>query len=306
MQQTTVSFAASSQIDELRYGTITQDIPLTPKLSLSLMGNMVVANPGYSLRQNDIQSYSTELSAKLSYRNIRQWQRNMTLGLAVDGRNTNSDIFDTPLTRDRVRAVRGSVDYDFIDDHNAYNVMNATLSQGLPVLSNSQEGDFDLSRGQAVPNFTKLEASYKHQRFLTTHVLATGKVAGQYSDDPLYSSEEFGYGGQGYGRAYDNSEISGDKGVAGSVELGYAGLSKIPKIDLTPFVFYDMGKVWNNDRGSKPMSGSSAGGGLHMIYNSKISLDFTAAQPLTRPQETPPGYGNGKSPRFLLQLNANF
>jgi hemolysin activation/secretion protein len=305
MENTTISFAASSQIDELRYGTITQDIPLTPKLSLGVTGNFVVANPGYNLRQNDIQSYSSELGMKLSYRNIRQWQRNMTLGLAIDGRNTNSDIFDTPLTRDRVRALRASVDYDFIDSGNNYNAMNMTLSHGLSMLSNSETGDPFLSRGQAIPDFNKLEASFKHQQYLTQRILATGQLSGQYSEDPLYSSEEFGYGGQAFGRAYDNSEISGDKGVAGSLELGYTGLSHIPKLDLTPFVFYDIGKVWNNDIGSVPISGSSAGGGVHMNYNAALSLDLTVAQPLTKPQETPL-YGNGKNPRILLQMNANF
>jgi hemolysin activation/secretion protein len=306
MQQTTLSFAASSQIDELRYGTISQDIPLTPRLSLGLTGNFVVANPGYDLRKNDIQSYSTELGVKLSYRNIRQWQRNMTLGLAVDGRNTNSDIFDTPLTRDRVRALRGSVDYDFVDSHNAYNAMNVTISHGLSMLSSSEEGDPFLSRGQAVPDFTKIEGSYKHQRYLSEHILATGQVSGQLASQPLFSSEEFGYGGQAFGRAYDNSEISGDEGVAGSLELGYANWLRWTKVDITPFIFYDIGKVWNFDRNSEPVSGSSAGGGMHMIYNSRISLDLTAAQPLTKPQETPLGYGSPKSTRYLLQMNANF
>ena len=59
-------------------------------------------------------------------------------------------------------------------------------------------------------------------------------LSGQWASGPLYSSEEFGYGGKNFGRAYDQSELTGDHGVAASVEVDYAGWSAGRPMAFTP------------------------------------------------------------------------
>ena len=68
----------------------------------------------------------------------------------------------------------------------------------------------------------------------------------QYSDEPLFSSEEFAVGGRVIGRGYDNGEILGDKGMGLSAELQY--LTPVYRdFSFQPYAFYDVGKVWNVD-----------------------------------------------------------
>ena len=68
-------------------------------------------------------------------------------------------------------------------------------------------------------------------------------ASGQVASGPLYSSEQFGYGGQAFGRAYDASEITGDHAVAASLGMRYSGIDPMHGVRLMPYGFYDMGRV---------------------------------------------------------------
>jgi hemolysin activation/secretion protein len=131
-------------------------------------------------------------------------------------------------------------------------------------------------------------------------------ATGQYSWQPLLASEQFGFGGPAFGRAYDPSEITGDNGAAGSAELRYSSVRfEELRFGLTPFVYYDIGKVWNISTGGEPASAASAGGGLVLRSDTGLQLTTTGAEPLTRPQANPET-GNGKSPRWLANLSWQF
>ena len=124
-------------------------------------------------------------------------------------------------------------------------------------------------------------------------------LAGQMTDSILPSSERFRIGGEDFGRAYDLGEVSGDRGLAGKVELGrevFAGRS-ISAYEV--YGFYDVGAVWPEDYSGR-QSAASAGAGLS-VRSSRIRAYIEIAEALTRPTEI-----DGHDPRVFAELQFRF
>ncbi len=306
LHQTRISTLTSLPTQELQYVSLTHEIPLYPNWNLDIDASYVTARPGATLSSSNIDSDSVELGFGVNWQLIRQRQENMNLSLRIGGKNTNGDILDNnPLTRDRIRTAQLHVNYDKNDKWDGYNYLSFSLNQGLGILGSSNANDPNLSRAQAEPNFTSFGVSYTRLQSIDDGWLLIGQTSGQYASDPLFSSEEFGYGGQRFGRAYDPSEITGDHGIAGALELRYLNLPTWQNISLTPYGFYDIGRVWNEDIGSKPISASSAGLGIRAAHIMGISGNIGIAWPLTKQLDTPI-YGDENDPRLLLQIGMDF
>jgi hemolysin activation/secretion protein len=311
LQQTTVSGLTSLPWNKLRYGMIDHLVTIAPDFSLEVNGGETKAYPGYRLQADDINSISTSESMSLNYQWIRQRQENVSLKFTLDSHDVASDIAGTPLTRDHIRALRAVANFDMSDAWHGNNTATATLSQGIDGLGSSGKNDLDLSRAGAVPDFTKAELSLSRLQGLTNDWSLMVAADGQLASGVLYSSEQFGYGGQAFGRAYDASEITGDDGIAGSLELRYEGLNGLMgdwrQLQLQPYGFYDIGEVWNEAVGQpKRESGASAGMGLRFVTDWHQSGNLGVAFPLTR-SIVGPVYGEGNhGPRILLQISQDF
>jgi hemolysin activation/secretion protein len=307
LQQTVVSGLSSVPVDRLRYGTIDHTVMLAPDVSLEVNGGVTKAWPGFTLKPLDIASVADSAGIALNYQWIRQREENLALKLKLDSQNVTTDTLDTPLTRDRIRALRANATYDMSDAWRGYNIASLTLSQGIDALGSSGKDDPFLSRPGAVPDFDKAELSLSRLQGITNDWSVYTAASGLWSPGVLYSSEQFGYGGQAFGRAYDTSEITGDRGIAGSLELRYAGWNAWQKVALQPYSFYDIGEVWNYAVGQpKRESGASAGFGLRFTTPWHESGNIGVAWPLTR-QITAPIYGGSTGgPRILLQIGQEF
>ena len=91
------------------------------------------------------------------------------------------------------------------------------------------------------------EEAQRLQR-VTSNVNLQLTARGQLANDALLASEEFGVGGINSGRGYDPSEIVGDDGISGSVEVQWNEPYPVSYLeDYQLFGFYDIGKVWNTD-----------------------------------------------------------
>lgn len=304
LQQTSVSFLGGIPVEKLKYFSMSHEVPLTADISVQLYGGYTKANPGFTLSSRDIDSNASNLGIILKDQFIRQRTENLSGTLSVDGKNNYSDVLEAPLTRDRVRAVRINISYDRDDPLDGYDYTNLTLSQGLEILDSSTSDQEFLSRSGAKPNFTKLEYGVTRFQGLGEEWMAVAGISGQIAGGVLYSSEQFGYGGQAFGRAYDPSEIVGDNGIAGSLEFRYTAIPAWQGINFSPYGFYDIGKVWNNDE-TPSSSGSSAGGGIRFAHTGGLAGNFLVGKPLTRPL-TDPSSGNGKSLRYLFQISYKF
>ncbi len=306
MHETSISLFSSVPTDELKYGAIRHEIPVFPDWKVAFSASHAKSAPGSSLVQNELRNASTEIGVGLYWQPIRQWRENLVFSAHLDGRNTNGDILvDNPLTRDRIRVARAKIDYDAADSWSGYNSLSLSVNRGLSVFGASEEGDANLSRADAVPDFVSIQAEISRQQAIGSSLVAVGAVEGQWASDPLFSAEEFGYGGSSMGRAYDSSEITGDHGVAASLELQYVGLDPRWDTRFVPYGFYDIGKVWNEDTAGVIESASSAGFGLRVSYHSGLSADAGIAWPLTK-QTNKPLYGSSDDPRFLFRLGYSF
>lgn len=312
LQQTTVSGLTTLPVKPLHYATLDHAIVIAPNLTFDIDGNITKAHPGYTLEKYDINSDSTYLGASLAYQLIRQRDENLALKLTLDGRDVDSDLLDAPFTRDHIRALRANANFDVSDGWQGTNTANATLSRGLRIFDASSPDDMDVSRAGAGPEFTKAELALSRLQGITDKWSLLASASGQLSSGVLYSSEQFGYGGQAFGRAYDASEITGDKGVAASLELRYdgwhmEGAGSGKTVNFEPYSFYDIGTVWNDAIGQPEReSGSSVGLGIRANASTVTSADLGLAWPLIRQIATPIYGGAKQGPRMLLQLTQGF
>jgi hemolysin activation/secretion protein len=117
----------------------------------------------------------------------------------------------------------------------------------------------------------------------------------------MYLSQQFYLGGAAFGRGYGAAQVSGDNGVAGSLEVRFD--QKLNYQYWTGFQIYsfvDSGLVWGD--GLRPSEGvalTSAGGGVRLFLGGDLQADLGVAIPL--------GYRAfdnwERHPRFLFTLS---
>src|SRR5262249_43401967 len=125
-----------------------------------------------------------------------------------------------PNYRDHLRTVSLTADYQVHDRFDGWNYWTATARQGLDVFGASQQGDPLLSRSDGSGTFSKLDIFYTRYQRLADAWSLKASFAGQIVSNPLLASEEF-YLGSAFGRGFYGTEVSGDNGVGGSLELRF-------------------------------------------------------------------------------------
>lgn len=205
--------------------------------------------------------------------------------LSFDGRESSQFTPADVLSDERLRVLRGSLSYTMVAGATRSNVA-IEVSRGLDVFGASVNGETTMTRPDGRPQFTKvrLDAAISHS--ISERWSLSALFAGQYADGALVSVEEFGAGGSRYGRAYDFSEITGDDGIAGSVELRYTltGIAEWLK-SLQFYAFADGAMTWNRASDPAALSEadlSSAGLGMRLSPAAGVTMSFELAQPLSR------------------------
>jgi hemolysin activation/secretion protein len=74
---------------------------------------------------------------------------------------------------------------------------------------------------------------------------------------------------------------------------------------FTPYAFYDVGRVWNEESDAVDASAASTGFGVRLAHNEGLSAGVGVAFPLMKSIDNPIR-GNGRTPRLLFQLGLNF
>jgi hemolysin activation/secretion protein len=137
----------------------------------------------------------------------------------------------------------------------------------------SEQSDFDRQPGQPPVDYTILRfgvsAGHAFLGDWQFRLLANG----QYTGNTLISGEQFGFGGSAGGRGYQEREVAGDQGYAGTAEIYTPDLARflsIPGAGLRLLGFYDTGVTFRNH----PLPGenhrkepASTGAGLRMSWS---------------------------------------
>lgn len=155
------------------------------------------------------------------------------------GGGADVDVAVQPLTLEYVVQANGSV--------------SAGASVALARNLHLGGGMSDASRfaairaGGADPVFTELRIALNGSVEFAGGWQFRGRLASQLTSDALVPGEQFGLGGATSVRGYEEREISGDRGVAASLELGTPELAgdAAASMSLRPFAFVDAGQVSN-------------------------------------------------------------
>jgi hemolysin activation/secretion protein len=137
--------------------------------------------------------------------------------------------------------------------------LNATVTTGLRGIGSSPDA-FDAKRFKATESFIDMHGDVSHTQDLPGGAQLFVKAQGQTSDQPLVSSEQLSLGGQDTVRGYLESEVLGDYGVAGTLELRTPNIAPYLEqklenpsgepIKFNPFnewrffAFADVGRAW--------------------------------------------------------------
>ncbi len=306
--QTDASISQARESNELRYFDISHSIPInTLGTKLTLKASNSKAHPGYTQKRLRINGRTSNYEALLNQTIIRSRVQNLTASFGFNIKDNKTDVLNAAFIREKIRSVKLSATFDRVDDFRGINVFGATYTQGLKTFGASKKGQPNLSRSKGIPDFKKYEASLSRYQALPLQLSALAVINGQYTNNPLLSSEEFGYGGATFGKAYDGSEILGEKGFVGMVELRYDGISDSFQTHIQPFIFYDFGSVWNLDNTlDKHVKASSSGLGFRMEHDIGLYGVFTVAKPLDRKQATPIHSKKKDAPRYGFQIGLKF
>jgi hemolysin activation/secretion protein len=272
---------------ELGFLSASWDQPLTASgLRLSVFGSYAATHPGDELRLLDLHGRSATYGAALRYPFVRSRETNIFGRVTFTGRDSSSrNIVIDPIFDDSTRTVSAEVYGNYAAPWGGILNVRASITQGVDMLGATTRHDSNKSRATGTGTATRMnaEASFAYGVGGGFYFQASGAM--QYSGQSLLASEEFGLGGEQYGHAYDSSEITGDKGVAGRFEVFYAVSSKLGNVQ--PYGFYEAGRVLQNDPlPGEPAHASLESAGVGLRFGMPVggingSLEY--AKPLNRP-----------------------
>ncbi len=203
-----------------------------------------------------------------------------------------NDIFG-PIYADHIRTVSLTSDYRLQDYFGGNNYLTVNYRQGIDVFGASHRGDDYLSREGASGKFSALNFWFTRYQTLSDAWSLKLASAGQTASGPLFTSQQFYLGGLAFGRGYGSAEISGDNGIAGSVELRFDQKTSYQYLSgYQLYGFVDTGLAWNDGyRPSDGLSLTSAGGGVRFFLTEGLQADIGAAAPLSYRAPDNPGRG---------------
>ncbi len=303
----TLRLAASSDFDELLYGEYVSEFQLgTEGTRLTSRIAAAETRPGSTLSSLDLHGTSKLLEFAVLHPALRSRDENLFLRSVFRLQNSDNESLGVELFEDHVRHISAGLDYDVTDTWAGINRMGLTVTQGLEIFDSTSDGT-GRSRITGEHDFTRFNANYTRVQDIAGDVSLFASVDGQASLDPLLSSEQYGIGGESYGRAYDGGEIVGDHGLAGILELRYSGSMDDQSIvrSYQPYIFYDAGAVWLIDKAVGEQSRESlTSAGLGTRFN--LVEDFSGYVELSFPITRDVGSKGNDESRIFFNVIKRF
>jgi hemolysin activation/secretion protein len=286
---TTLRYLQASKRDELWLTSLAHVERLTANgLDLTAAGSISRSDPelGPLLDVLNLETDTEQASLALSYPLIRARAGNLRVRGALTYHDGATDSDFGLLSKDKIAAARVGLSFDSLDALGGVNLVDFEASQGLDAFGSSAQGDPLASRVGADPEFSKATLYLARLQSLGARWSVLFAASGQLAFTNLLAPEEFAFGGEFYGRAYDPSEIVGDSGVAGKVELRYTQ-DPTEAWGFMFYGFYEAGKVWRRLDGTeagadKEESATSAGAGARFSFGAHASAYIEGAVPLNR------------------------
>lgn len=290
---------------ELGFARLSYDAPVGVdgvRLGASVLYSAV--RPG-DMRRLDSDITTTEaFELRAGVVPLQSQSSTLTLTAATTFSNVSEHDLYGPWYNDHIRTASLTADYRLQDRFGGTNFATLTYRQGLDIFGASHFDDDLLSRAGASSNFSVLNFWFTRYQTLNDAWSFKLSAASQAASRPLFTSQQFYLGGAAFGRGYGAAEISGDNGLAGSLELRFdQKLNFRYWTGYQLYAFGDAGAVWNDGYHlSDGLALTSAGAGVRFFLPDDFLADFGVAVPL--------GYrapdNERRSPRFLFTLSSAF
>ncbi|MEO8153699.1 MAG: ShlB/FhaC/HecB family hemolysin secretion/activation protein [Rhizobacter sp.] len=247
--------SANKRLNLLAYSG---DMPLGGNgLKLQLGASASRSEPDTDLAFSNIDTRSNNFSLGLAYPLLRSRQSNLSLRGGLNGYNNSADVAGSRVSEDHIRALRLGATADYADNLGGISLLDLEWSKGLSSLGASKAGDPGVD---ANPQFSKVSAYAARLQSLGGNWSALLGFTAQSSSDKLPTAEQFGLGGETFLRAFDPSEVIGEKGSAGKLELRYdLGGARFAS---TIYVYGDAGSVKRRQADGSYVSTSLSSAGV--------------------------------------------
>ena len=200
------------------YGQLAASVPLGHD-GLRFAASASAGKQDQRISGHDFDDSSTNFAALLSYPVLRSRALTMVAKVSINDWRSTGETGGTRIQRDRLRVARIGVDLS--NESRTRLSGEFSLSRGLGFDGMTEKGDLLASRPDASGRFTKAAFTLQLTQPISEKFTLQALMAGQYSDRPVLSVEEFALGGNRLGRAFDFNAITGDRGLGGGVELAY-------------------------------------------------------------------------------------
>ncbi len=262
-----------SQHSLLRQGRLNYGFPiLNDGTRMNLSYSRAEYDVGEEFAALDIAGISETARLQISHPIIRSRRANLSWTLGGAHVRGQSDMRDIPLNDDTINFLEAGLNYS-----------RRTASGGLANLSGLFSTNFrsnpDGTRNDALPPKLELHGDYEH--FFNTNWSGVLRGEAVYSTDALPDSNKYSLGGPTSVRGFVSSQLRGDQGAMGTLELRrHIGFDHA---DLLLRSFVDAGEVHYEiplADGSRSGSLASAGIGMTVSVTGKYSLDLQWAKPI--------------------------
>jgi len=225
----------------------------------------------YTQTFNNINSYRHQASVAVEDRLFNNTLADPTTGAVlvdpVTGRPLVPDVRSRPLTL----GYHG----EYVLERSRLN-FNVSYSRNLTSGRKNDNTTYGESRAGADVHWQALRFSASASHALPGQWLLNGALSGQLTGEPLISGEQFGVGGVGSVRGYEERAATGDKGLRGSLEVWTPSAPFLANLRMIGFV--DAGYVKSLKTAGTGQLGSdtllSAGVGLRWQWKNQLNLQL--------------------------------
>ncbi len=205
---------------------------------------------------------------------------------------TTSDPFESVATPDSDDAIYiGNVQATYLEnDSQGGTSVVLGVNQGLPIFGATTSRSPERSRSSGSGVYTSVVLNVARQQSIWGPFDSYTSLQGQWANRGLLASEQCAFGGAQYGRAFDDSEITGDACVMGSTELRFSPMvlfGHTPALlsQVQFYGFYDAGILWEEGTllpsEDQSQVGQSYGGGFRFGLSFGLSGSIEYAEPIT-------------------------
>jgi hemolysin activation/secretion protein len=290
---------------ELAFGRLAYDAPVGTdgaRLGVSALYSDVRPGDDRSLYNTHIRTDSYEIKGSIVP--LQSQQSTLTLTAAAGFSDVSESDLGGAIYNDHIRTVSMTADYRLQDPFGGKNYLTLTGRRGLDILGASHIDDDLLSRDGASGQFSVLDLWFTRYQTLSDAWSVKIAAASQSASTKLLTSQQFYLGGAAFGRGYGSAEISGDNGVAGSLELRFdQSLNQTYLQGYQLYGFADSGAAWNVGYGlADGLSLTSVGAGVRFHLVGDLRADIGVAVPLS--YRAPDN--QSRSARLLFSLSNAF